>query len=182
MKKLFIILVFPIVLSSCMTSKDATSSRAELRKEKKLTTQLLVKTAVDSRKYIIKLDRLYFSHGGMIELVPRANFIIVDGDRAVISTAYLGRQWDIRGIAGIDIRGSAKDYEVTSKLSKGSYEIKLKVANGGSTSFDVYLTISKNGSCNASVSNIKIDNIRYSGYLVPISDDPNKVLEEGNTI
>jgi hypothetical protein len=118
----------------------------------------------------------------MIELVPRANFIIVDGDRAVISTAYLGRQYDARGIAGIDIRGKALEYAVTSKLSKGSYEIKLKVSNGRATSFDVYLTITKNGYCNASVSNLKIDNIRYSGYLVPISDDPNKVLEEGNMI
>jgi len=182
MKKLFIILIFPIVLSSCMTSKDATSSRAELRKEKKATTQLLVKNAVDSKKYIIKLDRIYFSYGRMIELVPRANFIIVDGDRAIISTAYFGRQYDARGIAGIDIHGKALDYAVTSKLSKGSYEIKLKVSNGRATAFDVNLTISKNGYCNASVSNIKIDNIRYSGYLVPISDDPDKVLEEGNMI
>lgn len=182
MKKLFIILVFPILLSSCITSKDATSSRAELRKEKKATSQLLVKNAVDSRKYIIKLNRIYFSYGRNIELVPRANFIIVDGDRAVISTAYLGRQYDSRGIAGIDIRGKALDYAVTSKLSKGTYEIKLKVSNGRATTFDVYLTISKNGYCSASVSSIKIDNIRYSGYLVPISDDSNKVLDQGNMI
>ncbi len=182
MKKLLFILAFPIVLSSCMTSKEGGTSKAELRKEKNLTSQLLVKSAVDSRKYIIKLNRLYFSLGGMIDLVPRANYIIIDGDKAIISTAYLGRQWDIRGIAGIDIRGRAQDYEVTSKLSNGSYQIKLKVSNGNSTAFDVYLSISKNGYCSASVNSLKIENVRYAGYLVPIPEDPNALLQEGKMI
>jgi hypothetical protein len=182
MKKLLVVLVFPFVMLSCMTTRQGSSSRAELRKEKKVTDQLIVKSAVDSRKYIIKLNRAYFSRGGMIELVPRANYIIIDGDRAIINTAYLGRQWDIRGIAGIDVRGRAQEYQVTSKLSKGSYEIKMRVANGSSAAFDVYLTISKGGYCYASVSSLKIENVRYSGYLVPIPEDPNSLLEEGKTI
>ena len=182
MKKLLFVLVFPFVMLSCMTTKEASTSKAELRREKNLTDQLLVKNAVDSRKYIIKLDRLYSTRGGMVDLVPRANYIIIDGERAIISTAYIGRQWDIRGIAGIDIRGKSQDYEVTSKISKGKYEVKLKVSNGNSTAFDVYLTITKNGYCNASVSSLKIENTRYSGYLVPISDDPNALLEDGKII
>jgi hypothetical protein len=32
------------------------------------------------------------------------------------------------------------------------------------------------------VSSLKIDNIRYSGYLVPISDRTNKTLQKGDPI
>lgn len=182
MKKLFIIICAGLVLSSCSATREAKSSRVELRNEKNLAEQALVKNAVETRRYIIKLERLYFSYGGIAELVPRANFIIINRDRAIISTAYLGRQYDIKPIAAINTRGKAVDYAETDKLSKGSYEIKLTVENGGANSFDLYLVISKNGFCTASVSSLRIDNIRYSGYLVPISDNTNTLSGNGNVI
>jgi hypothetical protein len=143
---------------SCSSSKESNSGKDEL-----------VKNAVESRKYIIKLERLYSNHGAFFDLRPRSNYIIIDGDKAIISTAYIGRQLDIRPIAAISMSGRAEDYEVISKQSKGSYEVKVRV-NGGSNSFLVYLTISKNGKCNASVSSLRIDNVRYTGYLVPIPE------------
>ena len=183
MKKLWILVLIPILMLSCTTSKEASSARSELRKEKRLTNELLVKNAVESRKYIIKFQRLYALRGSYFDLVPRANFIIIDGDRAAISTAYLGRQYDIRPIAAINTRGRAEDYQVLSKLDKGKYEISLKVDNGGPNSFTLFLTISKNGNCYASVSSLKIDNVRYSGYLVPITDrDPQSESPEGAMI
>jgi hypothetical protein len=182
MKKLSIIIMSLVVMSSCSTTKEAKSSKAELRSEKKIVEQSLVKNAVETRRYIIKLNRLYFNYGGIAELIPRANFIIIDGDRAVISTAYLGRQYDIKPIAGINMRGRAVDYALTNNTSKGSYDIKMTVRNGRNASFDVYLNITKNGFCTASVNSLKIDNIRYSGYLVPISDRTNTPLQEGDLI
>jgi hypothetical protein len=182
MKKLCIIIVSLIVMTSCSSTKEAKSSRAELRNEKKLAEQGVVKNAVETRKYIIKLNRLYFSHGGTTELIPRANFIIIDGDKAIISTAYLGRQYDIKPIAGINMRGRAEKYALTDNLSKGSYQIKMTVKNGGGNAFDLYLSISKNGYCTASVSSLKIDNIRYSGYLVPIPGTLNTSADTGEKI
>lgn len=168
-----------MVMSSCTTSREAKSSRAELRKEKKLTEQALVKSAVESKRYIIKLDRIYFSHGGIIDLIPRANFIIIDGEKAIISTAYMGRQYDVKPIAGINMHGLAVNYSVTNNTSKGSYEITMKVSNKGSDSFDLNLTITSKGYCNASIRSLKIDNVRYSGYLLPISEQVNTLRQEG---
>lgn len=182
MKKLSIIILSLVVMSSCSTTKEAKSSKAEFRHEKKLIEQGMVKNAVETRRYIIKLNRLYFNYGGIADLIPRANFIIIDGDRAVISTAYLGRQYDIKPIAGINMRGRAVDYALTNNTSKGSYDIKMKVKNGRNASFDVYINITKSGFCTASLSSLKIDNIRYSGYLVPISDNTNKTLQQGDPI
>ena len=171
-----------MVISSCTTTKEAKSSRVELRKEKKLTEQAVVKQAVESKRFIIKFDRLYFLYGGIVDLLPRANYIIIDGEKAIIYTAYLGRQYDIKPIAGINLFGKAMNYELTNNLSKGSYEIKMKVRNEGSNSFDVYLTISKNGNCSASINSLKINNINYSGYVVPISDNTNSPVQNGNVI
>ena len=182
MKKLFIVIISLILLSSCSTTKEVKSARAELRKEKNLIEQGQVKTAVETRRYIIKLNRLYFSYGGMTDLIPRANFIIIDGEKAIISTAYLGRQYDIKPIAGINMRGKADDYALTNNITKGSFDIKMKVNNGGSNAFDIYLSISKSGYCTVSVSSLKIDNIRYAGYLVPIPGVTNTSPEEGNKI
>jgi hypothetical protein len=182
MKKLFIIITVFLVISSCVTTKEAKLSRAELRNEKKLAKQEQIKNAVESKKFIIKLDRLYFSYGGMADLYPRSNYIIIDGDKAVINTAYFGRQYDIRRIAAIDIFGRNIDYEVTNNLSRKVYQIKMKVGNANRNTFDVYLDISKSGYCTASVSSLKIDIIRYSGFIEPIKGETNTTPPEGQVI
>lgn len=168
MKKLFFIILTLLVVSSCATTNQSRITRIENRKDKKLAAQADVKKAVESKRYIIKLERLYFSHGGMADLMPDANYMIVDGEKAIISAAYLGRQFDFKPIAGINIRGISSKYEVTNDLSKGMYKIQMDVSNKGTDSFDVYLTIGKNGFCTVTFSALKIDHVRYSGHLIPI--------------
>jgi hypothetical protein len=119
--------------------------------------------------------------GGMIDLVPRMNYIIIDGQKAIINTAYVGRQYDIRPIAGINMKGVAQDYELTKKMSKGLYEVSMKVGNGSAV-FDVYLTIGKDGTADASVNGMKINNIRYRGYIVPLSSEVKVPLQERRVI
>ena len=103
--------------------------------------------------------------------------------KAIISAGYLGRQYDIKPIAGINMRGETMNYVLTNKLSKGRYEIKTKVTNG-SNSFDLYLTIDKTGSCNASLSSMLIDYVSYRGYIVPIKDknDPSASVRQRDLI
>ena len=182
MKKLFVIIISLMVMSSCTSTKEARSTRAEQRKEKKLTDQAQVKMAVEAKRYMIKFDRVYSTFGRRVDLIPRANFMIVDRDRAILNTAYMGRQYDIRPIAAINIHGRASNYTVTDNTSKGSYEISMKVDNGGPNTFSVIISIGRNGNCSASVSSIKIDNVRYEGYLVPIMDKADSPSQAGNPI
>lgn len=164
MNKLYILLFFSLLMASCSSTKDAGTSA----KDAGASSDEMVKSAVEARRYIIKFDRLYANHGAQFELFPRSNFIIIDGERAVISTMYVGAQYDIKPIAAFNMRGIAEDYQLTSKPSKGSYDIQLRMTNGNGTTFKVYLSVSKKGYCNASVSGLKTDNVRYSGRLVPI--------------
>lgn len=168
MKKLFVFTVVFFAITSCTTTKEAKSSRIELKKEKKLAEQEAVKRSVESRRFIVKLERLY-SPGGTIDLLPRKNFIIVDGQRAIISAAYLGRQYYIRPVAGIKISGEALNYSMEGDSEKGTFKIRLKV-NNNVNSVNIFLAIDKSGKCNASLSNLTIDNVHYKGFIVPIKE------------
>lgn len=160
----FALLIVGIGISSCATSKEYVSESNDRRN---LDEEVLRK-AVESRRFIIKLERLY-TQGWFMELRPRVNYIIVDGRNAVINAAYFGRQSHIRPIAGINMKGVASDYEITRRLKRDMYDISLRVHNG-STSFDVYLSIGKNGGANASVNGLRINNARYRGYVVPLGE------------
>jgi hypothetical protein len=165
---IFIILVFTFI-SSCAVTKEAGSSRADLRKEKNLASQAMVREAIESRRFIVRFDRIYFRYGGIINLFPRANFIIIDGDNATISAAYVGRQHSFRPIGGITVRGKTTEYNLKDVPSKEKYELGLKVNNNYDT-FNIHMTIGVNGSIQASLSGIRIDNVRYTGHIVPIKE------------
>ncbi len=167
MKKILFLVSTLFIITSCATTKDTGVSRAELRNEKKLANQEVVKNAVENQRFILKFNKLHFAYGGLIDLMPRSNYIIVDGNKAVISAAYLGRQYEFKPIAAINVIGRTKDYQLTNIEQKGRYEIKLTVDNGAN-SFDVFLSITKDGTCSASMNTLMIDNVSYTGHLVPI--------------
>ena len=176
MKKAKYILFAILVIASCTVSKEASTSGNELRKEKNLAEQAMVREAIESKRFIVRFNRIYFRFGGMVDLVPRANFLIVDGDKAVISAAYIGRQHTFRPIAGITMRGKTVKYEVKDIPSKGKFELDLKVNNHNDT-FDIFMTVGENGSIQASMSSIRIDNVRYSGHIIPISEKRSNASE-----
>jgi hypothetical protein len=169
MKRLFFLIFSASILLSCASTREVQTSGSELRKERKFAREAMVRNAVESKRFIVRFDRIYLSYGGMVDLVPRENFIIVDGEKAVISTAYLGRQFGFRPIAGINMAGRAMQYDLRENDNKGNYEIDLKVDNR-SDSFDVYLAVGADGNCTVSLSNVRLSNVSYSGSIVPIKD------------
>jgi len=179
MKKLIFILTGMAVMSACATSKVEDSSTKESASAKNAIRQAEIKQAVEMRTFIVKFDRLYTSRGGMVDLIPKANYIIVNGDNVVISAAYVGQQYGFRPIKGIDMRGRAVNFELKNNTSKGLYEINMKVKNE-STTFDVYLTVRNDGNCNTSFVSYRIDHVRYTGYFVPIMPKPEKEKEKEN--
>jgi hypothetical protein len=167
MKKLIFILTGMAIMSACATSKVGDSTRKESGASENAIRQAEIRQAVEMRTFIVKFDRLYTSRGGMVDLIPKANYIIVNGDRVVISAAYVGQQYGFRPIKGIDMRGRAVSFELKNNTAKGLYEINMKVKNE-STTFDVYLTVKNDGNCNTSLASYRIDHVRYSGTIVPI--------------
>jgi hypothetical protein len=179
MKNLALYIVLLLLASGCATTKESRSTKVELRKERVLAKQESIQRAVESRRFIIRFDKLYFSTGGRADLLPRSNFLIVDGNKAIISTAYLGRHYGAFPIAGIKLQERYQQFDLIKNQSKGTYEIKMRVTKGADT-FDIYVTIGKNGNCDTSVNSLMIDNVRYTGQIVPMKET--QIVETQETL
>jgi hypothetical protein len=168
MKKLVFIGLISLLISACSTTRDAGISRAEKRLKAKAAELADVKKAVESRRYIIKMDRIYMTRGGYLDLVPRKNYIIVDGELASISLGYVGGSVG-RPVTGINLNGHTTKYTLESNEAKGVYNVNMEVKFQNSR-FDLYLTIGSSGTCSVSLINGYIQAVNYSGHLVPISE------------
>lgn len=180
MKKIVILLSIVLFISACTTTKELGSTRAETRKTQKLAEQAEVKRAVESRKYIIKVNRL-FVNGGMFEMVPSSNFVIINGEIASISLGYMGRSFGSHRITGINLNGRTTNYKMESSNSKGLYKIQMSVTYG-SDKFDMYLTVGTSGNCDILLNNAYLESVRYTGNLVPLAAPGIVPVEKGNRI
>jgi hypothetical protein len=170
MKKSLTILATFLALLICSHNSEIIAAGNKQSKETKAAQQEAVKKSIESGRFIIKFHRLHFNRGGVAYLAPRANYIVLDRGNAIISTAYVGRQFDIKPIIGINMIGRAAISEIKCNSSKGSYVVKMRVDNGTEV-LNVILRIARGGSCEASISGLRIDNSSYSGDLVPVQDN-----------
>jgi hypothetical protein len=165
MKKSAFLLVSIFILLSCSSTKESASAGSESKKSRKAAEQEAIKQAIESRRYVIKVNRLYTTNG-IWDLIPTSNFVIVNGDITSVSLGYMGRSFS-RPISGINFNARNSFYKVLNNTSKGNYEIEIEVKYG-SDKFDLYVTIGNEGYSNISINNAYIETVRYTGTLEPI--------------
>ncbi|HVN58026.1 MAG TPA: DUF4251 domain-containing protein [Bacteroidales bacterium] len=175
MKKMILLLTSAMIIASCSSTKNTAGDSTNTRTVKKLAEQAAIKQAVESRRYIIKVNRIYLFGGGFNDLYPRRNFIVVDGELASVSLGYSGRTFLSRPISGISFNGRTIKYDMVSNESKGKYDITLKTSEGTDT-FTFFITIMKSGECTVSVQNAHIESVNYRGQVVPVQ--PTAVVSE----
>lgn len=170
MKKLFIIILTAIsIVASAGPS------------EKKAARQKAVKEAVESNRFAIELNKLYLSRYGVVNLHSGRNYIIIDGNKASVSAAYLGRQRGLYPVAGIRLTGEPSVYKLKKNESRKNYRIEMEVT-AGSDLFHITMVISDNGHCTTTISGAKMDSTRYSGNLKPIETGKKKKIREPDAI
>lgn len=158
-----------LIFQSCSSSKEAAMTGNDSKKSRRLANEEIIKKAVESRKYVIKFHRLLVP-GGYIDLIPKSNFVIINGNIASVSLMYSGRSIFSRPISAINFNGHTVNYQMKSEGSKGLYSIKTKV-NKGADNFDFYISIGTGGSCSLSVVNPNIESVTYYGQLTPIPSE-----------
>ncbi|MEZ5011566.1 MAG: DUF4251 domain-containing protein [Bacteroidales bacterium] len=158
-KLLYIIVVISLSAISCSTS----SVRKSARIEKKAEANLVVGKAIESDRYIINVGKMYTSRGFMVDMVPGANYIAVNKNRARINLGYLGRSFDTMPIAAINLNGYILEKNVTTN-KKGGYTVYLKVTENNEV-FNVNLVIKPGGTCDVGISHPRIDYARYRGQF-----------------
>ena len=165
MKKLLISFLFIVSVITLLASEKTQDDTKLSRSEKKAAKRELVKAVVESKSFTVVLERLYMPRYGMIDLNTSSNFIVIDGDKAYVRAAYMGRQRSFKPIAGINVSGQASFFKMEKNSSKGTYSINMEV-KGDNDIFHIYLFISENGNCNTTISANYIDSVRYSGRII----------------
>jgi len=176
MKKLIILLSIAAFAVSCSSSKETAMSGPDARKSKKLANEEVIKKAVESRRYVIKFNKLISAGGGYIDLIPSSNFVIMNGGIASVSLFYSGRSMLSRPISAINFNGHAITYEMKSDQGKGMYSINRRVKKGADN-FDLYISIGKGGSCSLSVVNPHIQSVTYQGTVMPIPSEEEQIMQ-----
>jgi opacity protein-like surface antigen len=167
MKKHIFFIAAAAILASCTAAKDVVSEKKAERQLRKVAEMAVVKQAVESRKYVIRMDRIYFERGGYADLVPRNNFIIVNGENASVSLGYAGRSFGARPVSGVNFNGQTVKYEFKSDETKGIYSVNMRVKKG-LDNFDFYITVGNSGTCSVSMINSYLQSVNYKGTIVPI--------------
>lgn len=158
-----------IMIYGCTTSKEFGSSSATNKNERKLAERMALRKAIEARRYILRMDKILLTNGMMIDIVPRNNYIIVNGEIVSVSLAYEGRSFGARRITGINFNGRTGNYIMRGDESKGLYNIHVEAITQSNDKFDIYFTLSENGSCSASVNNPYIQSVSYRGTIIPLT-------------
>jgi hypothetical protein len=166
MKTPILIFSFIVLLSSCATSDLSKTAKNELKFEKNAAQQEVVQRTVESGSFLIKMDHLQIPRGGFVSLLPSSNYIIFNNGYVRMRLGYIGKSYEFREITGINLKGKATSYELINDKSNGVYKMKIEVEDNGDL-FTINLSIRGDEYCYATISNIRIETIRYSGHLIP---------------
>lgn len=156
---IYILFIVIVVTGSCASSGDLASSR-EVRKSIK---QENIRKAIESQQMIINVNRLQSRRGGMMEMNPELNFLIINNNRTRVSLGYVGRSYTSRPIAAINLEGEIYSRDINKK-GNGSYDIRYELGQKNAK-FIVNMTVSVNGYVSLRITNPRIDFVRYSGKL-----------------
>ena len=164
MKNYFIIAILLLTVSSCSTVRTADSSAASRRAARLEAMRESVEGSIQSGNYLVKMNRLDGSRALAVQLSPKFNYIIIDQGMVRMKLGYVGRQYDFRGIAAINMTGKAQSYEVIRDAEKKRYEVNIMASQAGEL-FEISLSIDDKGNCTAQIYNNRIESVRYSGQL-----------------
>lgn len=178
LRKAFFLVAMAGLLTACTATKEVTSSDKISSAEKKAAEQTAIRKAIESRKYVIRADRIQPSGGLPVDLVPRHNFIIINGELASVSLAYLGRSFGTRQITGINFNGRTGKYQMKYNEAKGTYDVYVEVIRDNDK-FDLYLTLGTGGYCSFSINNSYIQTMNYSGTIEPLAENPARAKATG---
>ena len=156
---IYIFLAVLLFSASCSGLKNSRQARAE----RELMKREDVRKALESQQMLIKVDRIYAHHGRIMDVNPRNNFIIIDRDRTRVSLAYFGKSFTIRPVAAINFTGKVNSGNMDTK-EDGSYDLRFELGQENEK-FDVSIKVSGTGYVNMTVTNPRIDFVRYSGTL-----------------
>lgn len=172
MKKFaFVLAMFLLVWAG-----SAAAQERELTKEEKKALQERIDSlqhadaerAIYEKSFTMEADQVIFKRGETAFVASNTNFVSIDGDRAVVQTAFNIPISGLNGLGGVTVEGSFSNYDLR-KDKKGNLFLSLNVMGTGiSARVDITLYNGSNQAIVNIVPNFHSNNITLKGIILPL--------------
>ena len=185
MKKFIALLALVLVSASTMmyAQSDAAARRAErkaqrdaerakLRAEEQVQDMASYQEAIQALKnkqFVLEANQVVFKNGMTAFVTPNTNFVLMNGNRATVQTAFNTSYPGPNGIGGVTVDGNSADMKMNID-KKGNVFCSFNVQGIG-ISAQVFINMSS-GSNNASVTvspNFNSNNLTLNGNIIPLN-------------
>lgn len=155
-----------------LTKEQKKAEKARKKRQQEIADSLSfeqAKAAVEDGHFVITADQIRGRRGRTISVNRTTNFVLVQGDTAVVQFALEGVVNSPNGIGGLTVEGRVTkrkvDYDKRGNLNYTMY------VTGTALSADVTFTLPKGTTrCSATVnSNFSSDQLTFYGELTPYS-------------
>jgi hypothetical protein len=171
---LLAMMAFPVVYGQTEEPVNSKTQKQLQKEEKKKQREAeraahaaLVDTMVTSRKFVLEADYLSNQYGNRVVVNSTLNFIIVDTTRGTIQTGSMSGVGGPNMLGGITADGNITQYELIRSPKNGGYSIRMMIMTPLGA-YDVYFSISTDGSATATLSGNWAGKLNFHGNLVPL--------------
>ena len=147
------------------------AERAKLRAEEEVQDMVAYQQAVQALKnkqFVLEANQVVFRNGMSAFVTSNTNFVLMNGNRATVQTAFNTPYPGPNGIGGVTVDGNSSDMKMNVD-KKGNVNCSFSVQGIG-ISAQVFITMS-NGDNNASVTispNFSNNNLTLNGNIIPL--------------
>jgi hypothetical protein len=155
-------------LDSKTTKKLTKEQKQAQRKAEEEATAKLVDWMVQQRRFVVEADYLSNQTGNRIIVDRHINFIKIDSAKIIIQIAPRMGIGGANGLGGVTATGSVTKWEMKRYgKEQQMYSVRL-FATTAEGSYDILMSISPDGSVEATISGSYSGRLTYYGKLVPI--------------
>ena len=148
------------------------AERAKLRAEEQVQDMAAYQQAVQALKnkqFVLEANQVIFRNGMSSFVTSNTNFVLMNGNRATVQTAFNTPYPGPNGIGGVTVDGSTSDMQITTD-KKGNVNCQFSIQGIG-ISAQIFISLT-NGGNNATVTispNFNSNTMTLTGNLVPLS-------------
>jgi len=152
-----------------MATNAQEKSRKEIKAEKKQQAQLLIDSLMNAKEFLFEARTALPQGGKSVNLSTTTNFIKFNPEWIESDMPYYGRAYSGVGYGGdTGLKFEGKPIEYSVSRTKKNFEIKAEV-KGTNDMYQLFLTVSFEGSASLSVNSSNRSGISYHGEIGPLN-------------
>lgn len=165
--KNFISLILVLLLISPIIAQTK-EEKKKLKEEAAQKEYEATKVLIESGTYSFNATFANTQKGRRIDLTTNSGYLTISNNKAKADLPYFGVVHVASiGNSGVEFENENVEFEIEFDDKKQRIGIDFK-ANHKSESYDISLTVFKNGNANLTVSSVRRDRISYSGNITAL--------------